>query len=103
MTSSSAPSPAPFEPGSTVRLTGNAAWQLGGPTPGRTSWVVMLCNCGLCRTGRFVAVDEFAVRLDEDCSPCRHINVAALQGRHNPLVDQNFPPVEAYAPLPRKR
>ncbi len=38
-----------------------------------------------------------------DCSPCRHINVAALQGRHNPLVDQDFPPVEAYAPLTRRK
>lgn len=90
-------------PGATVRLTGKAAWQLGGPTPGRTEWTVVRCNCGLCSTGRFIAVDEDAVRVDPDCTPLRHLAIAAVQGRHHaPTVDQDFPPPEAYSPYAPK-
>lgn len=76
-----------------VRLTGKAAWQMGGPTPGRTEWETVVCACSLCASFRFVAVDEVVPGYGQ-----RHLSVGAIQGRHNPLADQHFPPPEAYSP-----
>lgn len=79
-----------------VSLTGKAAWQLGGPTPLRVSWETVECSCGLCQTGRFVAVDEVVEGYGQ-----RHIAKTALRQFH-PFGTDAFPPVQAYAPVARK-
>lgn len=80
-----------------VSLTGKAAWQLGGPTPSRVSWNTVDCSCGLCRTGRFVAVDEVVEGYGQ-----RHIARAALR-EFKPFGADAFPPAEAYSPMVPKR
>lgn len=88
-----------------VKLSGKAAWQFGSTGLGRTEWETRDCSCGLCQTGRFVAVDEPAVYQDDDCSPWRHIAKAALYCDPEAKVGvpgNEFPPVEAYA-RPSKR
>lgn len=55
-------------PGARVRMTGDflrSTGQIaGGDGPKR--WTVQPCECGLCRAGSFVAVDEPSVTTDED-------------------------------------
>lgn len=89
-----------------VRLTGTTAWQLGGRGLGRTDWLTVPCGCGLCATGRFVAVDERRPDPDPDQSPWRHIARGAVheltdQGLIRTNGERAFPPAEAGAP-PKK-
>ncbi len=67
----------PF-PGTRVRLTGdflrNTGQIAGGE--GLSRWTTVLCTCGLCKTGRFVAVDEPST---DDPNRSRHINAGNLE------------------------
>ena len=51
--------PKHFEPGAKVRLTGiflkNTGQRAGGE--GLSKWTVRACDCGLCKGGRYSAVD----------------------------------------------
>lgn len=76
-----------------VSLTGRAAWQLGGPTPTRTSWELVPCACELCASGRFVAVDEVVEGYGQ-----RHICKANLR-EYLPFGTDALPPAEAYSPM----
>jgi hypothetical protein len=83
-----------------VRLTGTAAWQMGGRGLGRTDWETVPCDCSLCQTGRFLAVDERRADPDPDQSPWRHINRANVHeysaaGRILTNGERAFPPAEA--------
>lgn len=80
-----------------VSLTGKAAWALGGPTPRDTSWETVECGCGLCESGRFVAVDQ-----DVPGYGPRHIAKAALR-EFRPFGSDAFPPPQAYGPVPKPR
>lgn len=64
--------------GARVRLTGeflrNTGQIAGGE--GQSRWTVIACDCGLCRTGRFVAVNQAST---DDPSRNRHINAGNLQ------------------------
>lgn len=81
-----------------VSLTGKAAWQMGGPCLTRTDWEVVECECGLCSTGRFVAVNQ---EVPGYPGP-RHIAKVALR-EFLPFGTDAFPPPQAYAPLSRRR
>ena len=80
-----------------VSLTGKAAWQLGGPTPADTEWDTVECDCGLCQSGRFVAVNQRV----EGYDGWRHVTKAALREFH-PFGTDAFPPPEAYGLVPKK-
>ncbi len=49
-----------FTSGSIVKLTGNYLISTGQRTGGEglKRWVAQFCSCPLCKTGRFIAVDE---------------------------------------------
>jgi len=50
-----------MKPGDAVRLTGEFLRNTGQAArgeEGRKRWTVVACNCGLCKLGGFVAVDE---------------------------------------------
>lgn len=67
----------PPNPGTRVRLTGaflRATGQHCGDEP-RKRWVVQSCDCALCMSGRFVALDEQSVDGDGQ----RHVAIANLE------------------------
>ncbi len=72
-----------------VSLTGKAAWIAGGPTPADTEWDTVDCDCGLCQSGRFVAVNQVL----EDYGQ-RHVAKAALR-EFLPFGTDAFPPPES--------
>lgn len=80
-----------------VSLTGKAAWLAGGPTPQDTSWETVPCECCLCKSGRFVAVDQ-----DVPGYGRRHLAKAALR-EFRPFGSDAFPPPQAYGPKQKKR
>ena len=64
-------------PGDRVQLTRRFLRNTGqytGPE-GLSVWTVQDCQCGLCRTGRFVATDQ----VDEDDGTARHFNSGNLE------------------------
>jgi len=65
-------------PGTRVRLTDaflrNTGQVVGGEAFAR--WTVVSCPCGLCQTGRFVAVDQPST---DDPDRSRHVAVANLE------------------------
>lgn len=67
-----------FNPGDTVRMTGeflrNTGQVAGGE--GQSRWTVVPCDCGLCKTGRFIATNEPS--FDQPDRP-RHINTGNLE------------------------
>jgi hypothetical protein len=72
-------------PGTRVRLTGYflkaTGQQAGGE--GHKRWTVMPCGCELCRSGRFVAIDEPATDFYDDVPPeqrpkWRHVAIGNL-------------------------
>ncbi len=64
--------------GTRVRLTGeflrNTGQMAGGE--GQSKWTTVDCRCGLCKTGRFVAVDEPSIDAPDRS---RHINADNLE------------------------
>jgi len=66
------------KPGTRVRFTGeflrNTGQTAGGE--GQSRWTTQPCTCGLCRDGRFVAVDQPST---DDPSRARHINALNLE------------------------
>ena len=65
------------QPGTQVRLTGEFLRNTGQHTgpEGLGRWTVQACCCGLCTSGRFVAVDEHVHGDDA----LRHFNIANLE------------------------
>src|SRR5690606_7327404 len=89
-----------------VRLTGTAAWQMGGRGLGRTDWNAVPCDCGLCSSGRFVAVDEPRHDPDPNQSPWRHLALASVHrvagdGTLLTNAEKAFPPPHAYSEVQR--
>lgn len=77
----SEPRPAPIGPGDLVRFTGTVLQQMYSVSgngmckaPDRR-WTVVACECGLCASGRFVAVDE----LDTYGDGQRHMALAGVE------------------------
>lgn len=70
-----------WHPGDRVRGTGeflrNTGQVVGGE--GQSRWTVQACCCGLCESGRFVAVDETSYFEGEAEGALRHINSANLE------------------------
>lgn len=68
-----------IQPGHRVRLTGaflrNTGQTVGGE--GLSRWTVVSCPCSLCKSGRFVAVDE-PMQGDPDQTP-RHFYTDNLE------------------------
>jgi hypothetical protein len=68
----------PPTPGQRVRLTGehlrNTGQVVGGE--GQARWLVVACPCGICASGRVVAVDQAS---EFDPTQPRHIAVGALE------------------------
>lgn len=78
-----------WAPGTTVSLRADAMRAMYGerrmgtamyaprcvllPKGTRTTWKIVECDCGLCKGGRFLAVDELRDAPDEDQSPWRHV------------------------------
>jgi hypothetical protein len=64
--------------GTRVRMTGEFLRNTGqfAGYDGPSRWIVQACECGLCRTGRFIAVDEMST---DDPTRNRHINVGNLE------------------------
>lgn len=67
-----------FEPGAKVRLTGDFLRSTGQVVggEGHSRWTVVACECGLCKSGSFVAVNETT---DGDAITWRHFNVGNLE------------------------
>lgn len=68
---------APINVGDKIKLTGKflaSTGQRTGPE-GLSTWIVVACDCGLCKSGDFVATNERSIYADEpDMSPHRHFN-----------------------------
>lgn len=70
--------PRTFPIGARVRLTGNfLRWtgQYTGAEP-FARWLIVPCACGLCASGRFVAVNEASA---DDPTRSRHIHAGNLE------------------------
>lgn len=79
-----------FTPGDRVRLTGeflrNTGQLVGGE--GHSRWIVLACDCGLCKTGDFVCTNQRRSSADmftaeeiagDPSLGWRHINVGNLE------------------------
>lgn len=66
------------DPGARVRLTGEFLRNTGQIAGGEGSarWIVQPCSCGLCKTGRFIAVDQPST---DDPGQARHINAGNVE------------------------
>lgn len=65
-------------PGVRVRLTGeflrNTGQLAGGD--GASRWIVQACDCGLCKVGPYIAVDEPST---DEPSQARHVNYGNVE------------------------
>jgi len=77
-----------LQPGDKVKLTGKFLRNTGQMTGGEglSRWIVQACSCGLCKDGRFVAVNEPA----GDGEGPRHFNAANLY-RVGTITTENCP------------
>jgi hypothetical protein len=70
---------APINVGDKIKLTGKFlafTGQLTG-SEGQSTWIVVACECELCKSGDFVATNERSIYADEpDMSQWRHFNRA---------------------------
>ena len=65
-------------PGVRVRMTGEFLRNTGqfAGQDAHARWIVQECSCGLCKGGRFVAVNERSV---DNPDAARHINIHNLE------------------------
>lgn len=91
--------PKHFEPGDRVRLTGvflkNTGQRAGGEEQSR--WTVRACDCGLCASGRYSAVDQQYSPLSVSWTPEELAADPRLQWRHilNANLEQVGKPIRA--------